>query len=121
MVLGGAVLAVPVALGFHGETELSSLWLWAAAFSCGIGAAYVLKSLCCAVRKGLSLKKNSLDQVEVADRAAAKTYLDGLSCQEIASIVGRPPKSVDNAVQRVRRKVAQQLRISEGGRETEKL
>ncbi len=48
-------------------------------------------------------------------------YLDGLSCQEIAAIVDRPPKSVDNAVQRVRRKVAQQLRISEGGRETEKL
>lgn len=36
-------------------------------------------------------------------------YLDGLSCQEIAEIVGRPVKSVDNAVQRVRRKTARQL------------
>ena len=36
-------------------------------------------------------------------------YLDGLSCREIAEIVGKPPKSVDNAVQRIRRKVAQQL------------
>lgn len=36
-------------------------------------------------------------------------YLDGLSCREIAKTVGRPPKSVDNAVQRIRRKVAQQL------------
>jgi len=36
-------------------------------------------------------------------------YLDGLSCQEIAQIVDRSPKSVDNAVQRVRRKVARQL------------
>lgn len=36
-------------------------------------------------------------------------YLDGLSCQEIAKIVGKPPKSVDNAVQRVRRKTARQL------------
>ena len=36
-------------------------------------------------------------------------YLDGLSCREIAETVGRPPKSVDNAVQRIRRKVAQQL------------
>ncbi|MEG1987661.1 MAG: sigma-70 family RNA polymerase sigma factor [Oscillibacter sp.] len=36
-------------------------------------------------------------------------YLDGLSCREIAAQVGRPPKSVDNAVQRIRRKVAQQL------------
>ena len=36
-------------------------------------------------------------------------YLDGLSCQEIAKIVGRSPKSVDNAVQHVRRKIARQL------------
>ena len=36
-------------------------------------------------------------------------YLDGLSCREIAKAVNRPPKSVDNAVQRIRRKVAQQL------------
>lgn len=36
-------------------------------------------------------------------------YLDGLSCREIAETVGRSPKSVDNAVQRIRHKVAQQL------------
>lgn len=36
-------------------------------------------------------------------------YLDGLSCREIAKTVGRSPKSVDNAVQRIRRKLAQQL------------
>ena len=36
-------------------------------------------------------------------------YLDGLSCREIAEAVGKPPKSVDNAVQRIRRKVARQL------------
>ena len=36
-------------------------------------------------------------------------YLDGLSCREIAETVGRSPKSVDNAVQRIRRKMAQQL------------
>lgn len=36
-------------------------------------------------------------------------YLDGLSCREIAQTVGRSPKSVDNAVQRIRRKVAQQI------------
>ena len=35
--------------------------------------------------------------------------LDGLSCREIAETVGKPPKSVDNAVQRIRRKVARQL------------
>jgi RNA polymerase sporulation-specific sigma factor len=36
-------------------------------------------------------------------------YLDGLSCREIADTVGKPPKSVDNAVQRIRRKLAQQF------------
>ena len=36
-------------------------------------------------------------------------YLDGLTCREIADTVGKPPKSVDNAVQRIRRKVAQHL------------
>ena len=36
-------------------------------------------------------------------------YLDGLSCREIAKAVNMPPKSVDNAVQRIRRKVARQL------------
>ena len=36
-------------------------------------------------------------------------YLGGLSCAEIASQVGRSTKSVDNAVQRIRRKVARQL------------
>jgi len=36
-------------------------------------------------------------------------YLDGLSCREIAKAVKKPPKSVDSAVQRIRRKVARQL------------
>lgn len=35
-------------------------------------------------------------------------YLDGLTCREIAETVGRPLKSVDNAIQRIRRKVARQ-------------
>ncbi len=36
-------------------------------------------------------------------------YLDGLSCREIAETVGKSPKSVDNAVQRIRQKVARHL------------
>ena len=36
-------------------------------------------------------------------------YLDGLSCREIAGAVGKTPKSVDNAVQRIRRKVARRI------------
>ena len=36
-------------------------------------------------------------------------YLGGLSCAEIAGRVGKTSKSVDNAVQRIRRKMARQL------------
>lgn len=36
-------------------------------------------------------------------------YLDGLTIREMAKAVLRSPKSVDNAVQRIRRKVARQL------------
>ena len=36
-------------------------------------------------------------------------YLDGLTIREMAEAVCRSPKSVDNAVQRIRRKVAQHL------------
>ena len=40
-------------------------------------------------------------------------YLDGLSYQEIAAQVKRSPKSVDNAVQRIRRKLAQHFSFGE--------
>ena len=36
-------------------------------------------------------------------------YLDGYSCREIVSLTGREYKSVDNAVQRIRRKVSRQI------------
>ena len=37
-----------------------------------------------------------------------RLFLDGLSYQEMASRIERPVKSVDNAVQRIRKKLAQQ-------------
>ena len=40
-------------------------------------------------------------------------YLDGLSYQDIAAQVKRSPKSVDNAVQRIRRKLAQHFSSGE--------
>ena len=40
-------------------------------------------------------------------------YLEGLSYQEIATQVKRSPKSVDNAVQRIRRKLAQHFSSGE--------
>ncbi len=35
-----------------------------------------------------------------------RAYLCGYSCSEIASALGRDPKAIDNAVQRIRRKLA---------------
>ena len=36
-------------------------------------------------------------------------YLDGLTTREMAEAVHKSPKSVDNAVQRIRRKIARHL------------
>lgn len=44
-----------------------------------------------------------------AERAVLALYLDGYSYGEISRRVGKPVKSVDNAVQRIRRKAAQIL------------
>ena len=40
-------------------------------------------------------------------------YLDGLSYRSIAELTGRPVKSVDNAVQRIRHKLARQPNLGE--------
>lgn len=45
-------------------------------------------------------------QLSLLERKVLELFLLGLSYQEISEQVGRPIKSVDNAVQRIRRKVA---------------
>lgn len=40
------------------------------------------------------------------EKTVLELYLDGLSCREIARQTARPLKSIDNAVQRIRRKAA---------------
>lgn len=49
------------------------------------------------------------DQLSSFESSVLELYLRGLSYQEIADRMQRPRKSVDNAVQRIRRKVAQQF------------
>lgn len=43
------------------------------------------------------------------EMSVLRLYLDGLSYQEIAEQTGKPIKAVDNAIQRIRRKLAQNL------------
>ena len=40
------------------------------------------------------------------ERSVLSLYLDGLTFSEIAEVLGKPSKSVENAVQRIRRKAA---------------
>lgn len=47
-----------------------------------------------------------VEKLSSFERTVLQLYLDGLPCGEIAQRVGRAPKSVDNAVQRIRRKAA---------------
>ena len=49
------------------------------------------------------------DQLSGFEARILRLYLSGLSYGEIAQHMGRSAKSVDNAVQRIRRKVARQL------------
>lgn len=49
------------------------------------------------------------DQLSGFEARILRLYLSGLSYCEIAQHLGRSPKSVDNAVQRIRRKLARQL------------
>lgn len=53
--------------------------------------------------------KNLRDRLSGFEAEILGLFLTGLSYSEIAETVKRPPKSVDNAVQRIRRKLAQQL------------
>ena len=53
------------------------------------------------------------DQLSGFEAKILRLYLSGLSYAEIAQQVGRPQKSVDNAVQRIRRKVARHFTSGE--------
>ena len=59
--------------------------------------------------KAASLLQSTRKQLSEFEVKILGYYLDGLTCREIAETVGKSPKSVDNAVQRIRRKVARYL------------
>lgn len=59
--------------------------------------------------KTAGLLEDARKQLSEFEKTVLELYLDGLTYREIAKTVGRAPKSVDNAVQRIRRKIARQL------------
>ena len=59
--------------------------------------------------KAASLLQSTRKQLSEFEVKILGYYLDGLTCREIAETVGKSTKSVDNAVQRIRRKVARYL------------
>ena len=59
--------------------------------------------------KTAGLLENARRQLSEFEVQILGYYLDGLTYREIADAVGKSAKSVDNAVQRIRRKIARQL------------
>ena len=67
--------------------------------------------------KAAGLLEYACKQLSAFEAEILGYYLDGLTCREIAETVGKPSKSVENAVQRIRRKIGRQLQsgdISKG-------
>lgn len=58
--------------------------------------------------KTVGLLEYTCKQLSAFEAEILGYYLDGLTCREIAETVGKPPKSVENAVQRIRRKIGRQ-------------
>ena len=58
------------------------------------------------LKERLDTLKGQLSELEAQ---ILPPYLSGLSCGEISRRVGRSKKSVDNAIQRIRRKMARQI------------
>ncbi len=50
-------------------------------------------------------KKRLLGKLSKLEKEILSYYLEGMSYSEIAGIIGRPEKSVDNAIQRIRSKM----------------
>ena len=58
------------------------------------------------LKERLDALKGQLSELEAQ---ILPPYLSGLTCGEVARQLGRSPKTVDNAIQRIRRKVARQF------------
>lgn len=52
------------------------------------------------------IERSGADQFSPLERSAWNLYLQGKTYREIAALLERPPKSIDNAIQRTKRKMA---------------
>lgn len=59
--------------------------------------------------KAAGLLEEARKQLSDFEVRILECYLAGLTCREISETVGKPPKSVDNAIQRIRRKIARMI------------
>ena len=55
------------------------------------------------------LRSKLTDTLSKFEKEVLDLYLDGLSYSDIAEVLSKPEKSVDNAVQRIRKKSSQQI------------
>ena len=78
MAVAGAVLSVPTVWILKGDAGWNSGSVWAAGLACGVGAAYVLKSIAIWAKGLMGLKKDPLGGADLADRAAALACADKL-------------------------------------------
>ena len=62
-------------------------------------------------REELGFLRKTMDTaLSPFERRVLKLYLEGFSYQKIADLLGKTPKSVDNAIQRVRRKLEEPMK-----------
>ncbi len=54
-----------------------------------------------------NLEKELRDSLSAMENTVLKFYIDGMSYTEIAGLMGKSPKSIDNAIQRIKSKCAE--------------
>lgn len=91
LVVAGALMALPTAWLARSEAGLADGSLWGAGLACGLGLAYVLKSLLMWVKGALFLKKAPLDGVDLADREAAREFAERLGEKHCCAGCGLKP------------------------------
>lgn len=63
-------------------------------------------------QESLGITENRINEsLSSFERSVLELYINGKTYHEIAEILSKEPKSIDNAIQRIKRKIAKQLEI----------